>query len=114
MLTKKTESGRGYEGREPADRFVKQYEAFAMMMKTPITRIKPPIGGRGQDMNGVSRSFGRKVSSALSLYTTRSIKSLRTSRSGVIRSRRRTFNTLWRRGRRLSPPPRRSIATINM
>lgn len=27
------------------DRFVKQYEPFTMIMNTPITRLKPPIGG---------------------------------------------------------------------
>jgi uroporphyrinogen-III decarboxylase len=44
MLTKKQNLIEVMKGGNP-DRFVKQYEAFAMMMKTPITRIKPPVGG---------------------------------------------------------------------
>ncbi|KNZ40587.1 uroporphyrinogen decarboxylase family protein [Acetobacterium bakii] len=44
MLTKKQNLVEVMKGGNP-DRFVKQYEAFAMMMRTPITRIKPPIGG---------------------------------------------------------------------
>ncbi|HEY5557085.1 uroporphyrinogen decarboxylase family protein [Acetobacterium sp.] len=44
MLTKRQNLVEVMKGGNP-DRFVKQYEAFAMMMKTPITRIKPPIGG---------------------------------------------------------------------
>jgi len=44
MLTKKQNLIEVMKGGNP-DRFVKQYEAFAMMMNTPITRIKPPIGG---------------------------------------------------------------------
>ena len=44
MLTKKQNLLEVMKGGNP-DRFVKQYEAFAMMMRTPITRIKPPIGG---------------------------------------------------------------------
>ena len=44
MLTKRQNLVEVMKGGKP-DRFVKQYEAFAMMMKTPITRIKPPVGG---------------------------------------------------------------------
>lgn len=44
MLTKRQNLIETIKGGNP-DRFVKQYEAFAMMMKTPITRAKPPIGG---------------------------------------------------------------------
>jgi uroporphyrinogen-III decarboxylase len=44
MLTKRQNLVEVMKGGNP-DRFVKQYEAFAMMMKTPITRIKPPVGG---------------------------------------------------------------------
>nr|WP_320025393.1 uroporphyrinogen decarboxylase family protein [uncultured Acetobacterium sp.] len=44
MLTKRQNLMETIKGGNP-DRFVKQYEAFAMMMKTPITRAKPPIGG---------------------------------------------------------------------
>ncbi|MBK5244910.1 MAG: uroporphyrinogen decarboxylase [Eubacteriaceae bacterium] len=44
MLTKRQNLAEVMKGGNP-DRFVKQYEAFAMMMRTPITRIKPPIGG---------------------------------------------------------------------
>lgn len=44
MLTKRQNLVEVMKGGNP-DRFVKQYEAFAMMMKTPITRLKPPIGG---------------------------------------------------------------------
>ena len=28
------------------DRFVKQYEFLELIMNTPITRLKPPIGGQ--------------------------------------------------------------------
>ncbi|MBF7097795.1 uroporphyrinogen decarboxylase family protein [Alkalibacter mobilis] len=44
MLTRRQNLVEVMKGGNP-DRFVKQYEAFAMMMKTPITRLKPPIGG---------------------------------------------------------------------
>jgi len=44
MLTKRQNLVEVMKGGNP-DRFVKQYEAFAMMMKTPITRLKPPVGG---------------------------------------------------------------------
>ncbi|MDZ5725700.1 uroporphyrinogen decarboxylase family protein [Acetobacterium sp. K1/6] len=44
MLTRRQNLVEVMKGGNP-DRFVKQYEAFAMMMKTPITRIKPPVGG---------------------------------------------------------------------
>ncbi|MGV8906775.1 MAG: uroporphyrinogen decarboxylase family protein [Acetobacterium sp.] len=44
MLTKRQNLVEVMKGGNP-DRFVKQYEPFAMIMNTPITRIKPPIGG---------------------------------------------------------------------
>ncbi|MPW24385.1 uroporphyrinogen decarboxylase [Alkalibaculum sp. M08DMB] len=44
MLTKRQNLIETMKGGNP-DRFVKQYEAFAMMMGVPIIRKKPPIGG---------------------------------------------------------------------
>lgn len=44
MLTRKENLLEVMKGGNP-DRFVKQYETFAMIMNTPITRLKPPIGG---------------------------------------------------------------------
>lgn len=44
MLTKRQNLVEVMKGGNP-DRFVKQYECFNMIMNTPITRKKPPIGG---------------------------------------------------------------------
>ncbi|QSX09058.1 uroporphyrinogen decarboxylase [Alkalibacter rhizosphaerae] len=44
MLTIKQNLKEVMTGGNP-DRFVKQYEPFTMIMNTPITRLKPPIGG---------------------------------------------------------------------
>ncbi|NTW71760.1 MAG: uroporphyrinogen decarboxylase [Eubacteriaceae bacterium] len=53
MLTKRQNLVEVMKGGNP-DRFVKQYEAFAMMMKSPITRLKPPIGGEIKNEWGVT------------------------------------------------------------
>jgi hypothetical protein len=53
MLTRRQNLVEVMKGGNP-DRFVKQYEAFAMMQKTPITRIKPPIGGQAKNEWGVT------------------------------------------------------------
>src|SRR5690606_17819465 len=44
MLTKRENLMEVIKGGNP-DRFVKQYEAFEIMLNLPITRKKPPIGG---------------------------------------------------------------------
>ncbi|HCX65891.1 MAG TPA: uroporphyrinogen decarboxylase [Eubacteriaceae bacterium] len=45
MLTKRENLKEVITGGNP-DRFVKQYEAFEMIIQTPITRLKPPVGGQ--------------------------------------------------------------------
>lgn len=56
MLTKRQNMMEAIMGGNP-DRFVKQYEAFAMMMKTPIARIKPPVGEVCKNEWGVTISW---------------------------------------------------------
>lgn len=53
MLTKRQNLVEVVKGGNP-DRFVKQYEAFKMIMKTPITRLKPPVGGEIKNEWGVT------------------------------------------------------------
>ena len=56
MLTKRQNLVEVMKGGNP-DRFVKQYEAFALMMKTPISRLKPPVGGTIVNEWGVTLSW---------------------------------------------------------
>jgi hypothetical protein len=56
MLTKRQNLAEVLKGGNP-DRFVKQYEAFALMMKTPISRLKPPVGGQIVNEWGVTLSW---------------------------------------------------------
>lgn len=53
MLTRRQNLMEVMKGGNP-DRFVKQYEAFAMILKTPVTRLKPPIGGEIKNEWGVT------------------------------------------------------------
>ncbi|MDN5307327.1 MAG: hypothetical protein PWP16_690 [Eubacteriaceae bacterium] len=52
MLTKRQNLMEVLKGGKP-DRFVNQYEALHLIMKTPITRIKPPVGGEAYNEWGV-------------------------------------------------------------
>lgn len=53
MLTKRQNLLETIRGGNP-DRFVKQYEAFTMIMNTPITRLKPPVGGEIKNEWGIT------------------------------------------------------------
>ncbi len=53
MLTKRQNLIETIKGGKP-DRFVKQYETFAIIMNTPITRLKPPVGGEIKNEWGVT------------------------------------------------------------
>jgi uroporphyrinogen-III decarboxylase len=68
MLTKRQNLVEVMKGGNP-DRFVKQYEAIAMIMKTPISRLKPPIGGEIKNEWGVTLRWPEGQLGAFPVHT---------------------------------------------